>query len=255
MKRADAVIVGALLAFGGFIATQAIRTKRQAPGAPTPVADADQTPAATSEHERVVASSGLPAPSRDIGAIRTFLTTHEQGTFVGEILAARDSLIARWIDRRDKPVTVWIDERSPLAGPDQALVSNVRRAFADWGQAGAPLVFTYVGDSAGAEVKVTFVDHFERRMSGLTLWTRDPNGWILGGNIELSLRSGSGRLLDNDQLYAIALHEVGHMLGLDHASDSTAIMAPRVSSLSLTPADVATMRLVYQVPPGSVKAR
>jgi hypothetical protein len=30
-------------------------------------------------------------------------------------------------------------------------------------------------------------------------------------------------------------------------------MAPRVSVLALSPLDIATMRLIYQVPPGSIK--
>ncbi len=60
-------------------------------------------------------------------------------------------------------------------------------------------------------------------------------------------------MLTPDEFHAIALHEVGHLLGLDHTSDTLAVMAPRVRSLSLTPQDVATMRLIYELPPGTVK--
>ena len=131
--------------------------------------------------------------------------------------------------------------------------SQVRRAFSDWGAAGVPLAFTFLGDSAPAEVHVTFVDHFNEQISGRTLWVRDLNWWILGGDIQVALRSGSGRLFNPDQLYAIALHEVGHLLGLGHTADTTAIMTPRVRVLQLSPLDVATMRLIYELPPGTVK--
>ena len=210
-------------------------------------------PISISANEIIVATGGQPAPPRDIDAIRAQLHAHEAGTFIGEILAARDSNIARWPDRRDHAVKVWIEEHSPLAGPERQLPAEVRRAFADWGAAGVPLTFTFIGDSAPAEVHVTFVDHFNEAISGLTKWKRDYNWWILGGDIQVSLSSGSGRPLNNEQIYAISLHEIGHLLGLNHTSDTTAIMAPRVGVLQLSQLDINTMRLIYELPPGTVK--
>lgn len=255
MRRVDVLVVLAVIAFGGFIAVQAIGVRGSAPSRTvSPAPGAMSTADASSSNEIVVASGGIPAPARNLGAIRRHLQDREQGTFIGDILAARDSNIARWVDRREKPVTVWIDERSPLAGADQSFASQVRTAFIDWGAAGVPLTFTFVSDSSRAEVKVTFIERFEQRMTGRAVWIRDTNWWICGGSIELALQSGSGHVLTPDQFHAIALHEIGHLLGLDHTSDTLAIMSPRVRALSLTPQDVATMRLIYELPPGSVKA-
>lgn len=256
MRRLELVLVLVVLATGTFIVRQAMRVQRERP-TPTTVASAaapSGDTVVTSPNERVVSAGALPAPERNIEGIRQHLREFSYGTYIGDILAARDSNIARWPERRTKPVTVWIDDRSPLAGPDQALAFQVRRAFDDWGVAGVPMVFNFVNDSAGADVKVTFIDHFERAMSGRTLWTRDPNWWIIAGDIQLSLRSGSGQLLTPEQVYSIALHEIGHLLGLDHTADTTAIMAPRVRVRTLAPADVATMKLIYGLPPGTVKA-
>lgn len=252
MRRADIVVIAVVVVFAGFIAYAALHAPRPEPP-PVAAAPAARDTAPASANEIIAETSELPAPPRDIDAIRRTLQAHEFGTFIGEILAARDSNIARWPDRRDHAVTVWIDEHSPLAGPQQQLPVEVRNAFYDWGAAGVPLAFTFVGDSARAEVKVTFVDHFDQAMSGRTLWTRDINWWIIAGDIQLSLRSGSGRLLNNEQIYAIAVHEVGHLLGLDHTADTTAIMSPRVHVLQLSPLDIATMRLIYELPPGTVK--
>jgi hypothetical protein len=253
MRKTDAVFVFVLAGLGAFVFSQwrGVGTRALAPASQAAVSAGDAVPVSPNE---TVVSSAAEAPARDVSAIRARLALNQHGTFVGEILARRDSNLARWADRRARPVLVWIDEHSPLAAPGQDLASNVRQAFYDWSAAGLPLAFTFIADSARAEVHVTFVDHFAELMSGRTLWTRDVHWWILKGDIQLALHSGSGMLLNGDQLHAIALHEVGHLLGLDHTSNRAAIMAPRVSALALTPEDIATMRLIYQFPPGSVKA-
>ena len=52
---------------------------------------------------------------------------------------------------------------------------------------------------------------------------------------------------------AIALHEVGHLLGLDHAESSDDIMSARVRVRELSETDRATVRLLYAVPAGRAK--
>ena len=54
-------------------------------------------------------------------------------------------------------------------------------------------------------------------------------------------------------LASIALHEVGHLLGLDHTRDQNNIMTSRVRVRDLSAADRATARLLYSLPPGSVR--
>jgi predicted Zn-dependent protease len=51
----------------------------------------------------------------------------------------------------------------------------------------------------------------------------------------------------------MALHEVGHLLGLDHAASPEHIMSARVRVRDLSEADRATVRLLYAVPAGSLK--
>ena len=54
---------------------------------------------------------------------------------------------------------------------------------------------------------------------------------------------------------SIALHEIGHLLGLDHTGDQANVMAPRVRVRDLSDADRATVRLLYSVPAGRIATR
>jgi hypothetical protein len=258
VRRVDVLLGIGLALLVGFIGYQAVTTRSaQTPRSVADSATGGGPPVAATggPNEVIVSESRLPAPVRDIDAIRRRLRDGGHGTYVDELLRARDSSIARWSNRRGDPVRVWINERPGIDGFDPSFTSEVRRAFVEWGAAGVPLAFTFVPDSGRSEVRVSFVDRFDGPMSGRTLWERDPNWWIVGGTIELSLRSGRGQLLTPPQFHAVALHEVGHLLGLDHTADSTAIMAPSIRVLALGPHDIATLRLIYEVPPGPIGRR
>jgi hypothetical protein len=113
--------------------------------------------------------------------------------------------------------------------------------------------FAFTSDSARADVHVTFIDHFDEPISGRTKWARDDNWWITNADIVLAVHHQGGSALDDDAMHAMALHEFGHLLGLDHTEDATSIMAPRVRVRELSSADSATVRLLYTLPPGGVR--
>jgi predicted Zn-dependent protease len=64
---------------------------------------------------------------------------------------------------------------------------------------------------------------------------------------------GDGRELDTHGMRAIALHEVGHALGLAHSLDAHDIMASLVRVDSLSGSDRETIRLLYSLPPGHIR--
>jgi predicted Zn-dependent protease len=200
-----------------------------------------------------VRSSREPAPTRDLSEIRRLLVENQTGTYIGDILAERDSNIARWPDRTNRPLHVWIQSADNLPDWNPAYVGQVRDAFTTWVSAGAPVPFTFVMDSSAGDVHVTWVDHFDEQISGKTMWARDDNWWIVDANIAIALHHNHGEPLDASAVRAIALHEIGHLLGLDHCADTANIMTPRVRVRDLSPADIATMRLIYDLPPGSVR--
>lgn len=198
-----------------------------------------------------VVASSIPAPERDPERTARLLA-RASGTWIADLLAARDSVNYRWPDRRHERMRVWVQE-SALPGWDPAYPALVREALLEWTDAGVPVALSFTPDSARAEVRVTWVDRYESRMTGRTQWAHDANGWIVAGGIELALHQPDGTRLDAAAVRAIARHEAGHLFGLDHPGDETSVMAARVRVTELSEADRATVRLVYALPPGSLK--
>lgn len=263
MKQTDAVFIAALMLLASFVGVQAFRAHRMAGGIGVSTtsfgASADPEPDASVPRrvERVAfapRSDSAAARSADVAAeSRRRLQQYGSGTYINDVLIAHDSALARWHDRQGTPLHVWVQEAPPIAdwNPDNGAL--VREAFIAWTEAGVPLNFTFVLDSASAEVRVTWIDRFSEQISGKTLWTHDDRWWIVGADILLALHHRAGEPLDATAIRAISLHEVGHLVGLDHTTDTTSIMAPRVHTRDLSAADRATVQLLYSLPPGSIR--
>jgi hypothetical protein len=191
--------------------------------------------------------------ARTKASVRQQLTERGGGTYIGEMLAERDSALARWHDLEGVPLKVWIQPESDIDEWRPEYATRVRDAFLAWDELDLPVRFAFTADSADADVHVSFIDHFEEPISGRTKWARDDDWWIIDADIVLAVHHRSGRTLDGEAMKAMALHEAGHLLGLDHTEDQTSIMAPRVRVRALSPADRATVRLLYTLPPGGVR--
>jgi len=187
------------------------------------------------------------------GEVRRVLDAGSSGTYMDELLRGRDSSLARWPDRAARPLTVWVQPAAPFAGWRPAFLLRAREAFEEWQRVSVPVRFTFVDDSARADVHLSWVDRFDEPISGKTLWARDERWWIVSADIVLALHHRDGTPLDESAMRAMALHEVGHLMGLDHTRDAGNIMAPRVRVRELSAADRATVRLLYSVPPGRVR--
>jgi len=177
----------------------------------------------------------------------------EAGTYIGDILRERDSSLARWPDRHGIPLTVWIQPRSSVKDYTTSYLASVRSAFQEWGAVHLPIRFSFVDDSADAEVHVSWIDHFNEPISGRTRWARDDDWVITDANITLAVHHNQGEQLDEEAMRAMAMHEIGHLLGLDHTTDSLSIMAPKVRVRELSAADRATVRLLYALPAGPLR--
>jgi hypothetical protein len=203
------------------------------------------------DHHPTRQPRGLFAAKGRVSETVRRLRRGQTGTYIGEILLDHDSSLARWPDNTQ--LDVWIQPTSTVKDWTPLLVDQVRSAFTDWQATGIPVRFRFIGDSGKADIHVTWLNEFSEPISGKTLWARDDDWWIVDADITIALHHNGGEPLDAVAIRAIALHEVGHVIGLDHTRDVANIMTPRVRVRDLSAADRATARLLYTLPAGPVR--
>ncbi len=174
-------------------------------------------------------------------------------TYLNQIVAASDdSMLHRWDDRAYRPVRVFLGPAT-TANFQPVFLDAVRQAFRRWEEAGIPVRFDLDADSAAAEVHFSWKIQFEIDRSGQTDLTWDENGRLQSGFVTLATFDPKGRPMQTDDVRVVALHEIGHLIGLDHSPDSTDIMFPVAKVRDLSSRDVSTAQLLYQLVPGSLR--
>ena len=177
------------------------------------------------------------------------------GTYLGHALQETDSVLRRWQVRTGSPLSVHFVP-TEVSGYTSEHGQAVRRAFRRWERVGAiPVLFDFVRDSAGAEVIVRWIESFTIRRSGQAEVMWDQEGWIRFATLTLATYSHEGNPVSAEVVYAVALHEIGHLLGLGHSDDPADLMYPTTSVRDLTARDRQTAKLLYALPPGPVRSR
>src|SRR6266513_369356 len=168
------------------------------------------------------------------------------------VAASAESGLHRWDNRRAQPVRVYLPTAT-VANFQPAFRDAVRNAFQAWEQAGVPVRFALDADSASAEVRVLWRIQFEGERTGQTDLEWDADGRLTGGVVTLATFDPKGQPLAPDDVRVMAIHEIGHLIGLDHSRDPGDLMyaAPKVRELSAR--DIATALLLYQLAPGSLR--
>jgi hypothetical protein len=174
-------------------------------------------------------------------------------TYLDEILLlSQDSSLHRWDDRVSRPVRVFLPGSS-VANFQPAFLDAIRRAFQQWADVGLPVRFDLEGDSASSDVHFQWRIQFDIDRTGQTDVSWDQDGHILSATVTVATFDPKGRPLSADDVRVVALHEIGHLLGLDHSSDSTDIMFARTQVRELSARDIRTAVMLYQFAPGSLR--
>ncbi len=124
---------------------------------------------------------------------------------------------------------------------------ETKRALEYWNEvSGLPLLFRSTRDAPSAEVRFRWIQRFDSRQAGTTDWETDGEGWLRSVVVTLAMEHEDGTPMGDDFLRMVALHELGHVIGLPHSDSPADVMHPGNRSLNLSDRDIRSARQLYE---------
>jgi hypothetical protein len=196
--------------------------------------------------------SAAPLPMLDSVArqnLRQRLAMEPERHYLDSLLTGADSLVRHWPPELE-PVPFAIIAGGPAGYLDE-MAYEARGAVDAWSSAGAGLRLVETSDTTAALLTIHWVDTLGGERGGYTDVSWDGSGRIRRARIYLATRATvTGRPLGAEARREIALHEIGHALGLPHSSMAADVMYPVAQNPAPTDRDRFSLRLLYQLPTG-----
>ncbi len=257
-SRVIAGLVGLMvLAVGWNIVAKRLPARVSTPVSGEPTAPPPPPPPSRSQSGTQVQSAEPAGPGYlDMMAraqIRRRIRASAPLAYLDHVVAeSSDSMLHRWDDRFAFPVRVYLAPDT-ITNFQLAFLDAIRAAFQRWEQAGVPVRFSLAADSGTAEVRFAWRLQFEIERTGETDLEWDRDGHLRTGVVTISTLDPRGQPLAPDDVRVVALHEIGHLIGLDHSPDSTDLMFAKTVVRDLSERDIRTALLLYDLAPGSLR--
>jgi predicted Zn-dependent protease len=195
------------------------------------------------------------APTRgpaDRAAVRARMRDESSGSYLVQVVEGADSIVRHWGTRGGRPIRVAVVPWT-AAGYREDYAGAVQWAITRWNGVGLPVQFESTRDSAGADVVVTWVDTLSGEAAGQARMAWIGTGEIVRAAVRLVTHTRDGRAPTSRLMVTMALHELGHVLGLGHSADPSDALHPASTATELSSRDRRTARLLYGLPTGSIK--
>lgn len=168
----------------------------------------------------------------------------------------------RWHDQTHT-VYIWLDTQKAPEYWTPTRTQRIKDALAQWQQAMQEIkpgfLFKYVESEQPYDIRVGLVNKLPLKTahSERLGWNRIEiqNNLVLSDDVEFALFEADKTPVSDERLYRVALHEFGHMMGLDHSTHIDDVMA--ISWLTqfdidlapaLTDRDKRSLAVAYQTP-------
>ena len=166
--------------------------------------------------------------------------------YVGNLDGKNEPTLPLWRTTTDARRTLWVYFMEPPPERPHFWGETVR-AMEAWNDVGGvPLRFKRTRSAQSPDVEFRWIRQFEAHQAGTTDWETDGEGWLNSAVVTLATQHEGGTSMSDEFLLLVALHELGHVIGLPHSDDPSDVLHPGNRNMALSDRDIRSARQLYE---------